>query len=407
MIQEHLSNRTGLLGSAEHSGFQRPVLVLLDRGVDVPIMMHHPWTYHAMAADLFEVRLNHVTIEADPAKNTPRKTYDVDSSDIFWAANSGRVYHEVAEDVDVQIKKYKTESEDLQRRTGMDPGADVVGAGAMAAAGGDDKTKELSAAMSLLPEMQERKRRLDIHFNLASSLLGQIKARDLQKYHKLEQAIIMRQTLDSAELNTCILGNEGKGKVEDRVRLFLIYYLCSEIPEAELAQHEAAFAAEGADLRALQYLKRMKAINNMSASAGPGQSANSESTLSGLSKMWGSGFDKASNLVAGAVKNLIPVGDQLAATRLVEAIMEQKSTPEADAFVYLDPKARAGTARVTAPFKESIVFVVGGGNYTEYQNLQDSLSDPTTGRTVVYGATELCSAESYLSQLSQLGGGAQ
>ena len=33
------------------------------------------------------------------------------------------------------------------------------------------------------------------------------------------------------------------------MRLFLIYYLCSEIPEAELAQHEAAFAAEGADLR--------------------------------------------------------------------------------------------------------------------------------------------------------------
>ena len=27
LLQEHLSNRTGLLGSAEHSGFQRPVLV--------------------------------------------------------------------------------------------------------------------------------------------------------------------------------------------------------------------------------------------------------------------------------------------------------------------------------------------------------------------------------------------
>ena len=42
---------------------------------------------------------------------------------------------------------------------------------------------------------------------------------------------------------------------------------------------------------------------------------------------------QASNLVAGAVKNLIPVGDQLAATRLVEAIMEQKSTPEVHAML--------------------------------------------------------------------------
>lgn len=228
--------------------------------------------------------------------------------------------------------------------------------------------KELTAAMSLLPEMQERKRRLDIHTHVATTLLQQIKARDLHTFHKLEQAIIMRQTVDQTELRACL--TEGKGRNEDRVRLLLVHYLCSEIPEAHLAEFETILKEGGADLTALQYLRGMKALQGMSSAASAGQPVEA-----GGKSWW---MDKLSSGISSgisqAVKNLIPVGDQLAATRLVEAIMEQKNTPEAEAFVYIDPKARQGATRVTAPFTEAIVFVVGGGNYSEYQNLQDHIA---------------------------------
>lgn len=54
-----------------------------------------------------------------------------------------------------------------------------------------------------------------------------------------------------------------------------------------------------------------------------------------------------------------------------------------DTYIYLDPKISAAPRpstsavtsptlpRKTTPFKEAIVFVIGGGNYIEYQNLQD------------------------------------
>ena len=35
-------------------GFARPVMIIMDRGVDLPLMLHHPWTYHALAADTLE-----------------------------------------------------------------------------------------------------------------------------------------------------------------------------------------------------------------------------------------------------------------------------------------------------------------------------------------------------------------
>lgn len=45
-----------------------------------------------------------------------------------------------------------------------------------------------------------------------------------------------------------------------------------------------------------------------------------------------------------------------------------------DDYLYLDPKLlKRGDVipKTRAPFQDAIVFVVGGGNYIEYQNLVD------------------------------------
>jgi len=195
-----------------------------------------------------------------------------------------------------------------------------------------------------------------------------------------------------------LLNGARPWKLEDRVRLLLVYYLCMDsIAAEELAEYEAALDAAGADLSPLLYLKNMKAMTSMTASTG-GVQASSGTADSWLSKV-------VSGNLTGLVKNLIPIGEELATTRLVSAIVEQRATPEADAFVYLDPKVRRETARVTSPYTEAIVFVVGGGSYTEYQNLQDNIANKSGGpkRTLIYGATEICNAESFLDQLGKLG----
>lgn len=61
-------------------------------------------------------------------------------------------------------------------------------------------------------------------------------------------------------------------------------------------------------------------------------------------------------------------------TRIVDDFLEgrEPSTPDGD-YRYFDPKQIKVTdvTRSKTPFFEAIVFVVGGGNYIEYQNLVD------------------------------------
>lgn len=43
--------------------FQRPLVIILDRNVDMATPLHHTWTYQALAHDLLNLALNRVVIE--------------------------------------------------------------------------------------------------------------------------------------------------------------------------------------------------------------------------------------------------------------------------------------------------------------------------------------------------------
>lgn len=73
---------------------------------------------------------------------------------------------------------------------------------------------------------------------------------------------------------------------------------------------------------------------------------------------------------------------ELPLTKIVNAIMDQKKISETEEYVYLDPKSltkkKPQQSYTSEKFKEAIVFVIGGGNYLEYQNLIDSTKQVTT-----------------------------
>lgn len=61
-------------------------------------------------------------------------------------------------------------------------------------------------------------------------------------------------------------------------------------------------------------------------------------------------------------------------TKIVDELVEFKQPTQTDDYCYLDPKQLKQVEQVTrnkTTFQEVIVFIVGGGNYIEYQNLVD------------------------------------
>ena len=87
--------------------------------------------------------------------------------------------------------------------------------------------------------------------------MEQIKHRKLDVFLEVEEKVMSKLALDRSLLD--IIGDSECGTPEDKLRLFLVYFICStNMTDAETNQYAAALQAAGCDLAALRYLKRWK-----------------------------------------------------------------------------------------------------------------------------------------------------
>lgn len=100
----------------------------------------------------------------------------------------------------------------------------------------------------------------------------------------------------------------------------------------------------------------------------------------------------------------------LPVTKIVDALMNNKESAETEGFQCLDPKSAAQNARrmrqSNMQHQEAFVFVLGGGNYIEHQNLQDYAKNQVqagAAKTISYATTEIVAPEQFLAQLSGMG----
>jgi hypothetical protein len=106
-----------------HIHLQNIVLLILDRNVDFVSMLAHGWTYQALVSDCLDMKLNRVLVAA-PDK--PKKSYDLDSKDFFWAHNAANPFPQVAEEIDAELHKYKQDAAEITRSTGVSNVNDIA-----------------------------------------------------------------------------------------------------------------------------------------------------------------------------------------------------------------------------------------------------------------------------------------
>uniref|UniRef100_A0A8C5WJT9 Sec1 family domain-containing protein 1 n=1 Tax=Leptobrachium leishanense TaxID=445787 RepID=A0A8C5WJT9_9ANUR len=394
--------------AAGQFSFQRPLLVLVDRNIDLATLLHHTWTYQALVHDVLDFHLNRVNLEepqileSSPSGARPKKKnkkyYDLTVADKFWQKHKGSPFPEVAESVQQELESYRTQEDEVKRLKNI-MGLEGEDEGAISML--SDNTAKLTSAVSSLPELLEKKRLIDLHTNVATAVLEHIKTRKLDQYFEYEEKLMSKSTLDKSLLD--IISDPDAGTPEDKMRLFLIYYITSAtVPsETDVEQYKKALEDANCNLAPLNYIKQWKAFSKMaSAPAGYGIGATKSKGL--LSRVMNTG----SQFVMEGVKNLVLKQQNLPVTRVLDSLMEVKSNPETDDYRYFDPKMLRGNdssvPRNKNPFQEAIVLVVGGGNYIEYQNLVDYIKTKQ-GKHILYGCTELFNASQFVKQLSQLG----
>lgn len=390
---------------------QRPLLCLVDRTIDMSTPLHHTWTYQALIHDLLTTELNKVTL-TDGSNKSKVQSYDLNPADKFWHDQRGSPFPQVADAVQRELDEYKRRENEVKSPIDLNS---PLGSGP-----GDESTKlaestaKLTNTMSSLQELLENKRVIGNHTTIAHAVLDEIKRRKLDNFFEIEEKIMNRNLIDRVTLDD-MLANPDYGDPNDKYRLFLITYICDNpvLSEEETEKYVSILAGLGCNRAPYEYIKRWKTFSRINVASLQSSLQSSGGVLK-TAGMFSKLMSQGSQFVMEGVKNLVLKDRFLPLTKLVDALMDSssKNSQESQEYTYFDPKSPRDPdiTQRKKTFQNAIVFVVGGGNYIEYQNLVDycknrtkSASMPAGSRHVIYGSTDLMNATQFLGQLNQLG----
>uniref|UniRef100_A0A0K0DE99 Sec1 family domain-containing protein 1 n=1 Tax=Angiostrongylus cantonensis TaxID=6313 RepID=A0A0K0DE99_ANGCA len=383
----------------------RPLLLIADRSADLATMLHHTWTYQALIHDVLELDQNRVVITEKTGK---KKEYDLFSggTDKLWTKHKGSAFPLVAEAIQEDLEIYRSSEDEIKRlkhAMGMEGNdADEAMTSLLS-----DTTAKLGSTVTSLTQLLESKRLIDLHTNVATTLLDYIKLRKLDVLFELEQKILQRSPLEMPLLR--LLADISNP--EDVLRVILINYLCQE------NMKQLSFLRERAvDESAVLFVQKMRSVSQLGKSAPEEHQGAGTKTINMFNKL----LSHSSRFVMEGVKNLVPKKHNLPLTRMVDSLVTPPSSSsvginhmmgasqpsESSELCYLDPKIMHTISRDTSnavrsrqpPPQDIMLFVIGGGNYVEYQNLVDY--GKTKGlQRVTYGCTELVNPRQFTDQV--------
>ena len=434
MIADHPTLLRG-----KSAGHFRPLLVILDRNADLITPVLHTSTYQALIDDLLIHKSNRIefTITQDAEGKRPKKIqkkYDLDpDEDPFYSNHKFNPFPEAIEQNGTELEEVTQREQQIRSKAGD---AGPTSPDPMAGSAATD----LATAVDSLPALLDRKKQLEVHTTILQAVMTEVASRDVPQFYELESSLTTgsyKNDLGKAKkLVLELVTDARKGNVEDKIRLVAVYCLATtakstdidEVAEAMKTALETRGSAINSDgsqrgtldrsereklaqgMRAIEYLKQLRSMNMMIPMSEALEDTSS-STAAGrdmLTSFMKSATNQATGLLAKAsekVGSMLGKSQKNHATRVVENLCDMKPGSEDDNYLYLDPKVRddvdinALRQMTRAPVREVIAFMIGGGCYGEYQNLQ-MLADER--RTVSYGSTELVDPCTFISQLGQL-----
>ena len=271
-----------------------------------------------------------------------------------------------------------------------------------------DQTKELSSVVSSLPEFQKKKLLIDTHINTATAMLSQINQRKLDLYIQIEETITSRISSVDPETLLALIRDHEKGTPTDKLRLFLIYfYETDSIPKDVMEAFETALLAAGVPENLAGIINHIRSVKTFSKKRTPMLPLPKPSpNVATPGSLLARGYDQLAGMLSAGVQLINSGGNKdFQVTRIVDAVLNSAEIdPSFGSFVTIDPKAPTSHPVILQPgqFRTVIVFIVGGGSYSEYQNLQSLAQRQPNPTTIIYGSSDIYSPTAFIDQISRI-----
>jgi hypothetical protein len=157
------------------------------------------------------------------------------------------------------------------------------------------------------------------HADCVRALLDQVKERSIDSFVELEESIL-KQSVDAKNMTAAL--HDHAHSIEDRMRLFGVYFMNSKDDDA---RYQQLFASIGCSDVLFAHLRRIKAMHaSLAAVAAPQQPKGQKSMLGNFRELVG---------------NLAQRDVMLQLTRIVDGLMEKRPTINDADYLYLDPKS--------------------------------------------------------------------
>jgi len=266
-----------------------------------------------------------------------KEVFDLDTVlDKFWLDNKGKIFNSAAEAVQREFSIFKTEYGSIRNN--------------------------LENAVTNLQDLSHKQMSLSAHTKICDALLASIKSKQSNNLYQIECDILSQEAVEVPALLKIVSEIPEK---DDKLRLLTIAYLCDLIPKESFSQFEQYVGP-------IDFLDRLSKFKIMSKKSGF------------LNKV----LRKVGASDSGNLAEKLPVV-QTTNKLLKESI---------DGFRLMNPLT--GKAEDPEPIGNVYVFIVGPGNYLEYQGLMELASKERI--EITYGCTSILRPSEFLQGLAEM-----
>jgi hypothetical protein len=354
VIQSHFNQITDkFLELQDEFKKNNTLLIILDRDIDLPIMLHHASSLGAMISDVFGL---------SRSKQDNQGAFQIDPiTDYIWNDYLTKNFIDVKEKIVEDMNEITNQTKFLDQAKANPDDVEQI-------------SEKLSSTLEGLRDITMKQTILSNHISFQDKLTDEIEKRNLGRLYQLEESLLKTRNfnkenkknfLDLLQLKTLEIKDMEKSKT-DLLRLSLIYYLTNpKISNEEVKEIERCLSNLGVKLDSLEYLKNKRNFEeSLNKSKQPQQA-------SGL-------LNFGRDLLIKQFNSLMTTEQPSITAEIINSLSTNK---EITSFVSYDLIKRR-LDKTNNNFTQVMVFLVGGGNLAEFEYVDELLSK--NGKNVKY-----------------------